>query len=150
MEDKIMKKVFFTTLFVLVVLLALSAPVSAATIGTTINASVGQQLSVALANPFTGTWTLAQGANSQNYGNLAITANVPWSETTSATNGDYLKSASNTALVNKIQLNGADVTVYSTSGVGSSSTPLNFAQQVVIADPAGSYGTVVTFTVNAV
>lgn len=145
-----MKKIFFTSLFVLVVLLALSAPVSAATIGTTINASVAQQLSVDLTSPFTGTWTLNQGANTQNYGNLAITANVPWAETTSATNGDYLKSVSGTALVNKLQLNSADVTAYSTSGVGSSSTPLNFAQQVVIADPAGSYGTIVTFTVNTV
>jgi len=145
-----MKKIVFPSLFVLVVLLALSAPVSAATIGTTINASVAQQLSVDLTSPFTGTWTLNQGANTQNYGNLAITANVPWSETTSATNGDYLKSVSGTALVNKLQLNSADVTAYSTSGVGSSSTPLNFAQQVVIADPAGSYGTVVTFTVNTV
>jgi hypothetical protein len=75
---------------------------------------------------------------------------VPWSEATTATNGDYLKSGSGTNLINKLQLNGADVTAYTTSGTGSSSTALNFAQQVVISDPAGSYGTVVTFTVNAV
>jgi len=123
---------------------------SGASATTTINAAVQQQLSVALTDPFTGTWALSQGANSQNYGNLSITANVPWSESTSATNGDYLMSGSSTPLTNKLQLNAADVTAYTTSGVGSSSTALNFAQEVIIADPAGSYGTVVTFTVNAV
>lgn len=146
----IMKKVVLTGLIVLVALLAFSAPVSAATTVTTINATIDQQLSVALTDPFSGTWTLNQGANSQNYGNLTITANVPWSESTSATNGDYLKSGSGTSLANKLQLNAADVTAYATSGVGSSSTALNFAQQVIMADPAGSYGTVVTFTVTAV
>jgi hypothetical protein len=117
---------------------------------TTINATVQQQLSVAITNPFTGTWTLNPGANSKNYGNLTITANVPWSESTSATNGNYLKTSGGTALTNKLQLNSADVTAYTTSGTGSSSTALNYAQQVIMADPAGSYGTVVTFTVNAV
>jgi PKD repeat protein len=117
---------------------------------TIINANVQQQLSVALTNPFTGNWALSQGANSQNYGSLTITANVPWSESTSSTNGDYLKNSGGVPLTNKIQMNAADVTAYTTSGTGSSSTPLNFAQQVVMADPAGSYGTVVTFTVNAV
>jgi hypothetical protein len=115
-----------------------------------INATVQQQLSVAITNPFTGTWALSPGVNTQNYGNLAITANVPWSESTSATNGDYLKTSGGTALTNKLQLNAADVTAYTTSDIGSSSTALNFAQQVIMADPAGSYGTVVTFTVNAV
>jgi hypothetical protein len=124
-----------------------SSPTSTTTV---INATIQQQLSVAITDPFTGTWTLSQGANSQNYGNLTITANVPWSESTSATNGNYLKSGGGTNLTNKLQLNGADVTAYTTSGIGSSSTALNFAQQVVISDPAGSYGTVVTFTVNAV
>jgi hypothetical protein len=117
---------------------------------TTINATIQQQLSVAITNPFTGTWMLNPGANSKNYGNLTITANVPWSESTSATNGDYLKISGGTALTNKLQLNSADVTAYTTSGTGSSSTALNFAQQVIMADPAGNYGTVVTFTVNAV
>ena len=146
-----MRKVFFVGFILLIAALVLPTGVSAAgaSIDTTINATVGQQLSVALTNSFTGTWTLNQGANSQNYGNLAITANVPWSEATSATNGDYLKTISNTALANKLQLNGVDVTTHTTSGVGSSSTALNFAQQVVISDPAGSYGTIVTFTVNA-
>ena len=144
-----MKKEFLTALIALIVLLAFSAPVSAANVGTAINATVTQQLSVALADPFAGTWTLNQGANNQNYGNLVITANVPWSESTTTTNGDMLKSTSGTALTNKLQLNAADVTTFTTSGVGSSSIPLNFAQQVVIADPAGSYGTVVTFTVTA-
>jgi hypothetical protein len=125
-------------------------PPSGGSTTTTINATVQQQLSVAITNPFTGTWTLNPGANSQNYGNLTITANVPWSESTSATNGDYLKTSGGTALTNKLQLNSADVTDYTTSGIGSSSTALNFAQQVIMADPAGSYGTVVTFTVNAV
>jgi hypothetical protein len=125
-------------------------PPSGGSATTTINATIQQQLSVAITDPFTGTWTLNPGANSQNYGNLTITANVPWSESTSATNGNYLKSGGGTNLTNKLQLNGADVTAYTTSGTGSSSTALNFAQQVVISDPAGSYGTVVTFTVNAV
>jgi hypothetical protein len=117
---------------------------------TTINATLQQELSVAITNPFTGNWALSQGANTQNYGNLTITANFPWSESTSATNGDYLKTSGGTPLTNKLQLNSADVTAYTTSGTGSSDTPLNFAQQVIIADQAGSYGTVVTFTVNAV
>jgi hypothetical protein len=127
-----------------------TTPSYGGSIATIINANVQQQLSVAITNPFTGNWALSQGANSQNYGSLTITANVPWSESTSATNGDYLKNGVGAPLTNKLLMNAADVTAYTASGTGSSSTPLNFVQQVVMADPAGSYGTVVTFTVNAV
>jgi hypothetical protein len=144
-----MKKALLIGLVILIALLSFPTAVSAAEANATINATIQQQLSVAIIDPFTGTWTLNPGANSQNYGNLTITANVPWSEATTATNGDYLKTGSGTALANKLQLNAVNVTAYTTSGTGSSSTALNFAQQVIISDTAGNYGTVVTFTVTA-
>jgi hypothetical protein len=145
-----MKKLLLIGLMVLLAVLAFPTAVSAAEANATINATVGQQLSVAITNPFVGTWVLNQGANTQIYGNLTISANVPWSESTSATNGNYLKTSGGTALINKLQLNGFDVTSYTTSGTSSYNTTLNFAQQVLMADPAGSYGSVVTFTVTAV
>jgi hypothetical protein len=144
-----MRRALLLCLLVLIVVFTIPAGVSAESTTTEINANIPQQLSVAITNPFTGTWTLSQGANSQNYGNLAITANVPWSEATTATNGNYLKTSGGVSLANKLQLNGVDVTTYTTSGTGSSSTALNFAQQVTMADPAGNYGTVVTFTITA-
>jgi hypothetical protein len=145
-----MKKIILLAFVLIVGMLALPATVSAADTNTTINATVSQQLSVAITNPFTGTWTLNQGANNQNYGNLSILANIPWSESTSATNGDYLKTSGGTPLTYKLQLNSAYVTSYTMSGTGSLNTTLNFMQPVAISDPSASYGTVVTFTVNAV
>jgi hypothetical protein len=144
-----MRKVLLICLIVLLIVFTFPAGVSAENVNTEINADIPQQLSVAITDPFSGTWTLNQGANSQSYGNLVVTANVAWSEATTATNGNYLKSSTGTQLANKLQLNGVDVTSFTTTGTGTLSTALNFAQQVVMADPAGSYGTVVTFTITA-
>ena len=136
-------------LIVLIGLIALPTVVSAESTTTAINATVGQQLSLNIVAPFSGTWTLDQGPNSQLYGTMWIGANVPFVVSTSATNGDFLvKSGSGTPLANKLQLNGADVTLFSPQ-MQPGGIPLNFAQQVVMADPAGSYGTVVTFTIAA-
>jgi hypothetical protein len=116
---------------------------------TIINANVQQELSVAITNPFTGNWALSQGANTQNYGNLNVTANLPWSLSTSATNGNYLKTSGGTSLAANLVLNSVPVTSYTSSGTGSADMALDFAQWINIFDDPGNYGTVVTFTVNA-
>jgi PKD repeat protein len=102
-------------------------------------------ISLALENPFTGNWNLAQGENTQDYGNLVITSNANWQITTAATNGDYLMQGSN-KLVNKLQLNNGDATVFMDTGSGNKTRGLSFSQKIDPADLAGNYNTVVTFT----
>jgi hypothetical protein len=67
-----------------------ATPPSGGSVATIVNATIRQQLPVAITDQFTGTWTLNQGPNSQNYGNQTITAIVPWSEATSATTATSL------------------------------------------------------------
>jgi hypothetical protein len=115
---------------------------------TVINIDVPQSLSVTIKDPFTGTWTLNQGPNIQDYGNLTITANDYWTLATTATHDDFVKNGGGTALSNPLKLNGGNVTVFADSGTGSRTDDLLFSQQLTIADAAGTYSTTVTFTVT--
>ena len=115
---------------------------------TVINIDVPQSLSVTIKDPFPGTWTLNQGANTQDYGNLTITANDYWTLGTAATHDDFVKNSGGTALSNPLKLNGGNVTAFADSGTGSGTDDLLFSQQLIIADAAGNYGTTVTFTVT--
>jgi hypothetical protein len=111
-----------------------------------VNVSIQKTISISIEDPFTGTWALNVGPNTQDYGNLSIVTNAQWTLYTTATYGDYLRRSSTTPLSSPLLLNSGLVTAFIDTGPSSKKDDLSFSQQVAIDDLVDYYETTVTFT----
>ena len=111
-----------------------------------VNVSIQKTISISIEHPFTGTWALNVGPNTQDYGNLSIVTNAPWTLYTTATYGNYLRRSATTPLSSPLLLNSGLVTAFIDSGPSSKKDDLSFSQQVAIDDIVKYYETTVVFT----
>ena len=135
----------------IVLLCLLPAGAQAATATSTIDAKIDKYISVSITGAYTGIWNLNNvgATNTQDYGDLVISANYEWILATSATNGNFLKTAGGTPLQTNLKLNGVDVETFTDTALISKTDDLSFSQFVSLSDPPDLYGTVVTFTVTS-